>query len=130
MFFIIFIFVLLFMSFGFLIRVVLFVILMTFFLFFGGMMATSWVQIINTIFLLTCTFLFFLTVLSKFNWNVFKLIDDVKFGTPLGDQFFVPGQLFSSPLEVLSLYLALILGTAGLPHILIRFYTVDRKSVV
>src|SRR5699024_11701000 len=54
---------------------------------------------------------------------------------PLGDQFFVPGQLFSSPLEVLSLYLALILGTAGLPHILIRFYTVKnaievRKSVV
>src|SRR5690625_6368481 len=53
----------------------------------------------------------------------------------MGEQFFVPGQLFSIPLEVLSLYLALILGTAGLPHILIRFYTVKnaievRKSVV
>jgi len=109
--------------------------LMTIYVVFGGMMATSWVQIIKTILLLTGTFLLSLTVFSKFNWNVFKLIDDVKLGTPLGDQFFVPGQLFSSPLEVLSLYLALILGTAGLPHILIRFYTVKnaievRKSVV
>src|SRR5690625_3551070 len=108
---------------------------MTIYVVFGGMMATSWVQIIKTILLLTGTFLLSLTVFSKFNWNVFKLIDDVKLGTPLGDQFFVPGQLFSSPLEVLSLYLALILGTAGLPHILIRFYTVKnaievRKSVV
>src|SRR5699024_1890250 len=88
--------------------------LMTIYVVFGGMMATSWVQIIKTILLLTGTFLLSLTVFSKFNWNVFKLIDDVKLGTPLGDQFFVPGQLFSSPLEVLSLYLALILGTAGL----------------
>lgn len=109
--------------------------LMTVYVVFGGMMATSWVQIIKTILLLTGTFLLSLTVFSKFHWNILDLIDHVKLGTPLGDQFFVPGQLLSSPLEVFSLYLALILGTAGLPHILIRFYTVKnaievRKSVI
>lgn len=109
--------------------------LMTIYVVFGGMMATSWVQIIKTILLLTGTFLLALTVFSKFNWNIFNLIDEVKLGTPLGNQFFIPGQLFSNPIEVLSLYLALILGTAGLPHILIRFYTVKnalevRKSVI
>src|SRR5690625_5944537 len=49
--------------------------LMTIYVVFGGMMATSWVQIIKTIFLLTGTFLLSLTVCSKFNCYVFKLID-------------------------------------------------------
>src|SRR5699024_1898792 len=109
--------------------------LMTIYVVFCGIMATSWVQIIKTILLLTGTFLLALTVFSKFTWNIFNLIDEVKLGTPLGNQFFIPGQLFSNPIEVLSLYLALILGTAGLPHILIGFYTVKnalevRKSVI
>ncbi len=109
--------------------------LMTIYVVFGGMVATSWVQIIKTVLLLSGTFLLALTVFSKYNWNIFDLIEEVKLGTPLGDQFFIPGQLLSNPLEVISLYLALILGTAGLPHILIRFYTVKnaievRKSVL
>src|SRR5699024_6557999 len=51
-------------------------------------------------------------------------------GTILGDQFFLPGQLYESPLELFSLQLALILGTAGLPHILIRFFTVKNTVEV
>src|SRR5699024_12287911 len=63
------------------------------------------------------------------------IIEEVKLGTPLGDQFFMPVHLLGSPLEMISLYIALVLGTAGLPHILIRFYTVQnaqevRKSVL
>lgn len=104
--------------------------LMTVYVAIGGMMATSWVQIIKTILLLSGTFLLSLTVFSKFKWNILDLIEEVKLGTPLGDQFFIPGQLLSNPVEVFSLYLALILGTAGLPHILIRFYTVKNKIEV
>ena len=109
--------------------------LMTVYVVFGGMMATSWVQIIKTILLLTGTFLLSLIVFSRFNWNIFDFVEQVKLGTPLGKQFFIPGHLLSNPLEMFSLYLALALGTAGLPHILIRFYTVKnakevRKSVL
>src|SRR5690625_1098517 len=109
--------------------------LMTVYVVFGGMIATSWVQIVKTVLLMSSTFLLSLIVFSYYKWNVSNLIAEVKVGTPLGDQFFLPGHLLQSPLEMVSLYLALILGTAGLPHILIRFYTVKnaaevRKSVL
>ncbi len=109
--------------------------LMTVYVVFGGMIATSWVQIVKTILLMSSTFLLSLIVFSYYNWDINTLIDKVKIGTPLGDQFFIPGHLLTNPYEVFSLYIALILGTAGLPHILIRFYTVRnaaevRKSVL
>ncbi|MEI3607166.1 cation acetate symporter [Pseudogracilibacillus sp. SE30717A] len=109
--------------------------LMTVYVVFGGMIATSWVQIVKTILLMSSTFLLSLIVFSYYNWDVYTLIDKVKMGTPFGDQFFMPGHLLTNPYEVFSLYIALILGTAGLPHILIRFYTVRnaaevRKSVL
>lgn len=109
--------------------------LMTIYVVFGGMFATSWVQIVKTVLLLSGTFLLSLIVFSRFDWNLGALIQEVQLGTPLGDQFFLPGNLFADPLESLSLHLALILGTAGLPHILIRFFTVRntkevRKSVL
>lgn len=109
--------------------------LMTVYVVFGGMAATSWVQIVKTILLMSSTFLLSLIVFSYYNWDIRTLIDHVKVGTPLGDQFFIPGHLLSNPIEMISLYVALILGTAGLPHILIRFYTVKnaaevRKSVL
>lgn len=109
--------------------------LMTIYVVFGGMIATSWVQIVKTVVLMTGTFLLSLIVFSRFNWNVSNLIVEVKRGTPLGEQFFMSGQLFDHPLELFSLQLALILGTAGLPHILIRFFTVKnimevRRSIV
>ncbi|MFB4169718.1 cation acetate symporter [Virgibacillus sp. JSM 102003] len=98
--------------------------LMTVYVVFGGMFATSWVQIVKTVVLLSGTFLLSLIVFSRFDWSIAELISQVKLGTPLGDQFFMPGNLFNNPLETLSLHLALVLGTAGLPHILIRFFTV------
>lgn len=109
--------------------------LMTVYVVFGGMIATSWVQIVKTVLLMSSTFLLSLIVFSYYNWDLGSLISQVKVGTPLGDQFFLPGHLLQSPFEMVSLYLALLLGTAGLPHILIRFYTVKnaaevRKSVL
>src|SRR5699024_6649598 len=104
--------------------------LMTVYVVFGGMVATSWVQIVKTILLMSSTFLLSLIVFSYYNWDIRTLIDHVKVGTPLGDQFFIPGHLLSNPIEMISLYVALILGTAGLPHILIRFYTVKNAAEV
>lgn len=104
--------------------------LMTVYVVFGGMIATSWVQIVKTILLMTSTFLLSLIVFSFYEWDIRALVEQVKVGTPLGDQFFMPGHLLGNPLEVISLYVALILGTAGLPHILIRFYTVKNASEV
>src|SRR5699024_5941727 len=80
-------------------------------------------------------FLLSLIVFSFYSWDLQQLLSEVTRGTPLGEQFFMPGHLLDSPIELISLYLALILGTAGLPHILIRFYTVKnaievRKSVL
>src|SRR5699024_8031102 len=74
-------------------------------------------------------------VFSRYGWKISALIESVRQGTVLGDQFFLPGQLYESPLELFSLQLALILGTAGLPHILIRFFTVKntvdgRRSLI
>ncbi|MCF6094978.1 cation acetate symporter [Microaerobacter geothermalis] len=109
--------------------------LMTIYVVFGGMIATSWVQIVKTVLLMSGTFLISLIVLSRFDWNFFSLMEYVSKGTPFGEQFFYPGNLFLNPMETLSLNLTLILGTAGLPHILIRFFTVKdalavRKSVI
>ncbi|WP_249872402.1 solute symporter family protein [Oceanobacillus saliphilus] len=110
-------------------------VLMTIYVVFGGMFATSWVQIVKTVLLLSGTFLLALIVFSRFNWSISNLLEQVTRGSPLGDQFSLPGHLFSNPLETISLHLALILGTAGLPHILIRLFTVRntvevRKSLL
>lgn len=99
-------------------------VLMTVYVIFGGMVSASWVQIIKTVLLMTGTFLIVLIVLSRFHWNLIDLSHTVARRSPLGTHFFQPGNLFGNPLATLSLNLSLILGTAGLPHILIRFFTV------
>lgn len=109
--------------------------LMTVYVVYGGMTATSWVQIVKTVLLMSGTFLLSLIVLARFDWQIMNLLEHVKRGTPLGDQFFLPGNLFTNPVEIFSLNMALIFGTAGLPHILIRFFTVRdamevRRSVL
>ncbi len=109
--------------------------LMTVYVVFGGMMAASWVQIVKTVLLMSGTFLLSLMLLARFDWKLSALLQEVVTGTPLREQFFLPGNLFSSPLEMLSLNLTLLCGTAGLPHILIRFFTVKtaidvRRSVI
>ncbi|NGQ97464.1 cation acetate symporter [Brevibacillus sp. SYP-B805] len=109
--------------------------LMTIYVVFGGMVATSWVQIIKAILLLASTLLVSLIVLSRFHWNLLEMFAAVKAHSPLGERFLEPGNEFVNPLETISLHLALIFGTAGLPHIVARFFTVKdavttRRSVV
>ncbi|MCC5892735.1 cation acetate symporter [Exiguobacterium sp.] len=110
-------------------------ILMTVYVVFGGMTATSWVQITKAVLLMIGTAIISFLVFAKFDFSVFKMFSEVSKATPLGDSFLNPGNKFKLPLDTISLNLALVLGTAGLPHILIRFFTVKdaptaRQSVV
>lgn len=110
-------------------------VLMTIYVVFGGMIATSWVQIIKAVLLMAGTLIISVIVFSKFGFSLTNMFEQMKTATPLGADFLNPGNKYKVPLETLSLNLALVLGTAGLPHILIRFYTVKdaktaRKSVV
>jgi cation/acetate symporter len=98
--------------------------LMTIYVVFGGMVATSWVQIIKAILLLSGTLIISLIVLARFDWSFLYMFEQVASATPLGEKFLHPGNQFVSPLDTISRHLALILGTAGLPHIIVRFYTV------
>lgn len=109
--------------------------LMTVYVVFGGMTATSWVQIVKAVLLMFGTFIISFIVFSKFDFSVMKMFSEMKAATPLEGNFLNPGNKFQNPLDTISLNLALVLGTAGLPHILIRFFTVKdattaRKSVV
>ncbi len=89
---------------------------------FGGMIATTWVQIVKACLLLGGATLMSVLVLAQFDMNpvaLFAAAQD-RYGTGvLG-----PGALITSPWEAISLGMALMFGTAGLPHILMRFYTV------
>jgi cation/acetate symporter len=110
-------------------------VLMTIYVVFGGMHATSWVQIVKALLLMAGTIVISIMVFAKFDFNVVKMFDHMKTATPLGHGFLNPGNKFTNPLDTISLNLALVLGTAGLPHILTRFFTVKdavtaRKSVV
>ena len=109
--------------------------LMTVYVVFGGMTATSWVQIVKAVLLMVGTFIISLMVFAKFDYNLMNMFAQMKTATPLGEQFLNPGNKFKVGLDTISLNMALVLGTAGLPHILIRFFTVKdattaRKSVV
>jgi cation/acetate symporter len=89
---------------------------------FGGMLATTWVQIVKAVMLLAGALLLAVLVLARFGGNPLELFATA--AERYGAQVLGPGQLVSDPLDALSLGLALMLGTAGLPHILMRFYTV------
>jgi cation/acetate symporter len=108
---------------------------MTVYVVFGGMTATSWVQIVKAVLLMAGTFIISLMVFAKFGFSPTAMFEHMKTATPLGEAFLNPGNKFKDPLDTISLNLALVLGTAGLPHILIRFFTVKdaptaRQSVV
>lgn len=109
--------------------------LMTVYVVFGGMTATSWVQIVKAVLLMVGTFVISIMVFAKFDFSLMKMFEHMQTATPLGEKFLNPGNKFKIGLDTISLNLALVLGTAGLPHILIRFFTVKdattaRKSVV
>ncbi len=109
-------------------------ILMVAYVVFGGMLATTWVQIVKAVLLIAGTFLLSILVMAHFHFSVaefFNAVTQVKDGTKVVN-FLTPGLRYKPPygaLDLISLGLALVLGTAGLPHILVRFYTVpDAKT--
>jgi cation/acetate symporter len=89
---------------------------------FGGMLATTWVQIVKAVLLLAGASLLALLVLLRFGGSPLALFGAA--AERYGAAVLAPGQLVSDPWDAVSLGLALMLGTAGLPHILMRFYTV------
>jgi|GEM_PF-13328 cation/acetate symporter len=130
-------------------------ILMLAYVVFGGMKATTWVQIVKAVLLVTASILLvmfvwapygfslpgFLTAVTgdpKVQSQVAKLLGDAALNmTPeeLGQRFLEPGLFLKNPIDQISLGMALVLGTAGMPHILMRFFTVPtaqdaRKSVI
>ncbi|MFD5189737.1 cation acetate symporter [Streptomyces sp. NPDC058357] len=104
----------------------------------GGMKGTTWVQMVKAVLLIAGALLMTFLVLLKFDFNVSDLLGTAASKSGHGAAFLEPGLKYgatgTSKLDFLSLGIALVLGTAGLPHILIRFYTVPtakaaRKSV-
>jgi cation/acetate symporter len=89
---------------------------------FGGMIATTWVQIVKAVLLLAGAALLALLVLARFQMNPVALFAAA--AERYGAGMLAPGKLVARPLDTISLGLALMFGTAGLPHILMRFYTV------
>jgi cation/acetate symporter len=102
---------------------------------FGGMIATTWVQIIKAGLLLAGAALLAILVLNRVGWNPLDLFDRAAARSEDGQKYLEPGLFLPKPIDTVSLGLALVLGTAGLPHILMRFFTVPdakaaRSSVV
>jgi cation/acetate symporter len=100
----------------------------------GGMQATTWVQITKAALLLSGGTLMALAVLWHFDFSIAQLFAAASNIHPKGAAILAPGGLFAEPVSAISLGLALVFGTAGLPHILMRFFTVKdaagaRKSV-
>ena len=89
---------------------------------FGGMLATTWVQIVKAVLLLTGALILAVLVLLQFGGSPLALFAAA--ADKYGAGVLAPGKLVSNPLDTISLGLALMFGTAGLPHILMRFYTV------
>jgi len=125
-------------------------VLMTCYVLFGGMIATTWVQIIKAVLLLGCATFMAIAVLASFGFSpdaLFARAIEVKTqlaadagATPAeaqqrGTSIMGPGNFIKDPISAISFGMALMLGTAGLPHILMRFFTVPnakaaRKSVL
>lgn len=110
-------------------------VLMISYVTFGGMIATTWVQIVKAILLLFGATFLALAVLWEVDFSFERLFQSAVDSHSLGKLILSPGRLISDPISAISLGLALMFGTAGLPHILMRFFTVPdakeaRKSVV
>ncbi len=114
-------------------------ILMIVYVLVGGMKGTTWVQIIKAVLLIAGAALMSGWVLSKYGFNLSTLLGAAADNSPLGEKLLDPGAKYGkttlTKIDFISLSMALVLGTAGLPHVLMRFYTVPtakeaRKSVV
>ncbi|KAB2975230.1 MULTISPECIES: solute symporter family protein [unclassified Streptomyces] len=113
--------------------------LMVIYVSFGGMRATTWIQIVKSVLLLGGTIALTVLVLLRFHGDIDRLLLGAAEHSGHGQAFLAPGLRYggdwTSRFDFISLGLALVLGTAGLPHILSRFYTVPtaraaRRSVV
>lgn len=109
--------------------------LMMLYVTFGGMVATTWVQIIKAFLLMVGGTLVMLLAMNEFNFSYDTLVNRAMSIHSLGDRLLAPGSLLADPVTALSLSLGLVFGTAGMPHILMRFFTVSdakeaRKSVL
>lgn len=130
-------------------------VLMLGYVLFGGMVATTWVQIIKAVLLVCASIIIVMLVWAPYGFSLPGFLADVvadpkvqarvasllgdpaktMSATELGQRFLEPGLYFKAPIDQLSLGMALVFGTGGLPHILMRFFTVPsaqqaRKSVV
>ncbi|MCU0300551.1 MAG: sodium/solute symporter [Candidatus Nanopelagicales bacterium] len=114
-------------------------VLMIVYVLVGGMKGTTWVQIIKAVLLISGAALMSLWVLSRYGFSLSNVMGAAADNSPLGDKLLEPGAKYGvstlTKVDFISLAMALVLGTAGLPHVLMRFYTVPtskeaRKSVV
>lgn len=115
-------------------------VLMIVYVLVGGMKGTTWVQIIKAVLLITGAGVMTVWVMSKYGFNLSNVLGAAVDNSPeVGDALLAPGVLYGgstlTQIDFISLSLALVLGTAGLPHVLMRFYTVPssqeaRRSVV
>ena len=109
-------------------------VLMTLYVTFGGMIATTWVQLIKAILLLSGASLMAFLVMLQFGFSFENLFAEAVKVHAKANAIMAPGTLVSDPISAISLGIALMFGTAGLPHILMRFFTVKdavqaRRSV-
>ena len=109
-------------------------VLMMVYVTFGGMTATTWVQIIKACLLLGGGISLMLLTLAQFGWSLDTLFGKAIESHKMGEKLMAPGSLMADPVSAFSLSLGLLFGTAGLPHIMMRFFTVPnakeaRKSV-
>lgn len=109
-------------------------VLMVVYVTFGGMIATTWVQIIKAVLLLSGGLLLLALAMSQFGFNVETLASSAVAAHKDGAAIMRPGSMLADPITATSLSLGLVFGTAGLPHIMMRFFTVPnakeaRKSV-
>jgi cation/acetate symporter len=117
------------------VAVILVGVLMCMYVLFGGMLATTWVQIIKAVLLLSGATFMAVMVMKHVNFDFNTLFSEAIKVHPKGEAIMSPGGLVKDPVSAFSLGLALMFGTAGLPHILMRFFTVSdakeaRKSVL
>lgn len=115
-------------------------ILMLFYVIYGGMKGTTYVQMIKAVLLILGAGIMTLWVLGKFGLNLSTLLGEANAAAPKNPDgtvrdLLMPGLQYKNPIDFISLSMALVLGTAGLPHVLMRFYTVPtskdaRRSVV
>ena len=98
--------------------------LMIIYVSFGGMLATTWVQIVKAVLLLSGGSILALGVLAQYNFDIGELGRSSASIHPQGIAILQPGLLFDDFISIFSLMLAFVGGTAGMPHVLMRFFTV------